>query len=199
MPLDEMTDWSVFNALGQRKYLSERERRAVLEYADTLTTKKRVLIYLLLYTGCRISEALNFSKLHLDADQNVVVLMTLKRRKQHFRCLPIPEFLTQMLLELEYEEDGRFWTIHRVTAWRWVKDAMAACQIRGPMATCKGLRHGFGIWAATQSVPQNIIQRWMGHAQPGTTAIYLNVVGKEERRFARRMWEPKYPELRLAA
>lgn len=74
---------------------------------------------------------------------------------------------------------------------------MQEIELQGPMATCKGMRHGFGVWAATQSVPQNIIQRWMGHAAPTTTAIYLNVVGNEERLFAERMWYPE--KLKLAA
>jgi integrase/recombinase XerD len=56
------------------------------------------------------------------------------------------------------------------------------------MACPKGLRHGFGIRAADRSVPTNLIQRWMGHASPTTTAIYLDAVGLEERQFASRMW-----------
>ncbi|NWM20150.1 site-specific integrase, partial [Escherichia coli] len=59
---------------------------------------------------------------------------------------------------------------------------------RGPMACCKGLPHWFGIRAASKSVPPNLIQRWMGHASPDTTSIYLDAVGVEEREFAKRMW-----------
>ena len=43
-----------------------------------------------------------------------------------------------------------------------------------PLACPKGLRHGFGIRAAGYNVPTNLIQRWMGHASPTTTAIYLD-------------------------
>jgi integrase/recombinase XerD len=52
----------------------------------------------------------------------------------------------------------------------------------------KGLRHGFGIRAASRNIPPNLIQRWMGHASLKTTAIYLDAVGAEEREFASRMW-----------
>jgi integrase len=45
----------------------------------------------------------------------------------------------------------------------------------------KGLRHGFGT-AAFQSVPPHLVQRWLGHASLRRTAIYGDVVGKEERR-----------------
>ena len=192
MAIERLSEWSVFDERGQRKYLNERERLRFFEHADTQPLRKRVLLYLLAYTGCRISEALQCRDCHLDDTQNIIVLATLKRRKRNYRCIPIPSFLTKMLLRLCGSVDGRLWTIHRVTAWRWVKTAMDYIRVRGPMATCKGLRHGFGIWAATRSVPQNIIQRWMGHAQPTTTAIYLNVVGREERLFAERMWRSEY-------
>ena len=65
---------------------------------------------------------------------------------------------------------------------------MVAAEIDGPMACGRGLRHGFGIKAASSKIPPNLIQRWMGHASPDTTAHYLDAVGVEEREFAERMW-----------
>jgi integrase/recombinase XerD len=37
-------------------------------------------------------------------------------------------------------------------------------------------------------VPLNIIQKWLGHADIATTAIFTNVLGPEERAIAARMW-----------
>jgi site-specific recombinase XerD len=37
-------------------------------------------------------------------------------------------------------------------------------------------------------VPLNLLQRWLGHAQLTTTAIYANAIGPEERQIAERMW-----------
>ena len=65
---------------------------------------------------------------------------------------------------------------------------MQAASIEGAMAMPKGLRHAYGIRAAVQKVPPNLIQRWLGHAKPDTTALYLDAVGNEEREFAKRMW-----------
>jgi integrase len=79
----------------------------------------------------------------------------------------------------------------RALDFRMVAVARATmCQagIVGPMCCPKGLRHGFGMRAASRNVPTNLIQRWMGHASATTTAIYLDAVGAEERRFASRMW-----------
>ena len=52
----------------------------------------------------------------------------------------------------------------------------------------KGLQHGLGVNAVGQGVPLNLVQRWLGHAQLSTTAIYAEAVGEEERSIAARMW-----------
>jgi tetratricopeptide (TPR) repeat protein len=57
--------------------------------------------------------------------------------------------LIDMLRVLPSDDSGRFWPLHRVTAWRAVKATMHRAGIIGPMACPKGLRHGFGIRAAT--------------------------------------------------
>jgi hypothetical protein len=44
----------------------------------------------------------------------------------------------------------------------------------------KGLRHGFGVYAVAEcEIPLNMVQKWMGHKELKTTAIYANAVGKE--------------------
>jgi len=79
--------------------------------------------------------------------------------------------MIELLRRLPVGADGRFWSMHRVTAWRVIKATMRRAGIAGPLACPKGLRHGFGIRAADRSVPTNLIQRWMGHASATTTAI----------------------------
>ena len=65
---------------------------------------------------------------------------------------------------------------------------MGAADIRSLPATPKGLRHGFGVHAVMCGIPLNLIQKWLGHADIATTAIYTNVLGPEERAVAARMW-----------
>ncbi|MEM1134037.1 MAG: site-specific integrase [Pseudomonadota bacterium] len=199
MTYQQSIDWQIFDETGQRKYVSEAERMCFLAAADHEPPRIRALCYLLAYTGCRVSEALSLKRFHIDQERRVITFQTLKRRKLVFRCVPVPKTITDIILAIKTSGQSVLWAIHRSIAWRWIKRVMNAAQITGPMATCKGLRHGFGIWAATRSVPPNLIQRWMGHASSTTTAIYLNAVGSEERLFARRMWEPANDQLRLAA
>jgi integrase/recombinase XerD len=75
-----------------------------------------------------------------------------------------------------------------MTGWRRVREVMAQAGIRGPHASPKGLRHGFGVAAVTSGVPLNLVQKWLGHAQLSTTAIYADAVGDEEHAIADAMW-----------
>jgi integrase len=179
--------WQILDEAGRRKYLSGDERARFLAAADCLAPPQRALCHVLAYSGCRVSEALALTPHHLDTERGTLTFRTLKRRRTSFRTVPAPQPLVAMLAAMP-AENGRFWTIHRTTAWRLVKVVMQSSAITGPMATPKGLRHGFGIRAAGRSIPTNLIQRWMGHASPFTTAIYLDAIGAEERQFAARMW-----------
>lgn len=180
--------WQVLDDTGHRKYLSEEERRHFLVAAARLPATGKALCHTLALTGCRVSEALTLARHQLDSERGALTFKTLKRRRIIYRTVPIPEDLMEQLQALPLRDDEHLWSMHRATAWRLVKAAMDLAGITGPMACCKGLRHGFGMHAATCNVPPNLIQRWMGHSSGTTTAIYLDAVGLEEREFASRMW-----------
>ena len=65
---------------------------------------------------------------------------------------------------------------------------MALAGLDGVQATAKGLRHGFAVGAVNAGVPLTTVQKWLGHADLETTAIYTNAMGKEEYELAKRMW-----------
>jgi site-specific recombinase XerD len=50
------------------------------------------------------------------------------------------------------------------------------------------LRHGFGVAAVSKGIALNMVQKWLGHSQLTTTAIYANAVGEEEQSIAARLW-----------
>lgn len=158
--------WQIYDAAGRRKYLSSDERTRFLRAADSLPLKERTLCYVLVYAGCRVSEALAATRHNIDTDRCAITMRTLKRRRLVFRTVPVPQSVVDMMARLPTSDDGRFWHMHRVTAWRVVKWTMLRAGIVGPMSCPKGLRHGFGIRAADRSVPPNLIQRWMGMLRP---------------------------------
>ncbi|MBS0445107.1 MAG: site-specific integrase [Proteobacteria bacterium] len=188
MAFDKLTHWQIYDETGRRKYVREDERARFLEAAQQLDLPMQLLCEVLAFTGCRVSEALNLHRHQLDTERLTLTIRTLKRRRTVFRVIHIPEPLAAALARLPPHSDGRFWVIHRTTAWRIVKRLMDMVHVTGPMACCKGLRHGFGIRAAGRNVPEGLIQRWMGHSSRATTAVYLDAVGCEERAFAMRLW-----------
>lgn len=177
---------------GQRKYLTGAERRRFRATAETLEPPRKTFCLMLLYTGARISEVLELSPERIDFGDKAVVIRTLKRRRDNvFRAVPLPgDFLTEMRrLPKSSGDCARIWSFSRKTAYRIVKQAMRDSGIKGLHASPKGLRHGFGVTCVRENVPLPTIAKWMGHCSLETTAIYLNVIGKEERGFARRTWK----------
>ena len=116
-----------------------------------------------------------------------------------YRAVPVPPALLDALdlvhgiREHQARRDKgrgeRLWPGSRMTGWRAVHAVMAAARLDGPHASAKGLRHSFGVTAVSAGIPLNLVQKWLGHAQLSTTAIYANAVGAEEKDIARRMWQ----------
>lgn len=192
----------LFNTAGKRLYLTDSERKKFLAAADQEERQVRTFCYVLAHTGCRISEALQLVGERIDFDAGAIVFESLKKRKRGvYRAVPVPPAVLEMLAMVHGLKDKKkmaaakkekppppLWDFGRTTAWKHVIAVMKAAGVKGPQATPKGLRHGFGVAAIQAGIPLNLLQRWLGHAQLTTTAIYANAVGPEERNIAARMW-----------
>ena len=190
----------LFDQAGNRKYLTHDERKAFLKTADRAPCEVRTFCHLLHFSGCRISEALALTSDRVDFANGTVTFESLKKRRDGvYRSVPVPPTLLDALdlvhnvRETEAKRGrGRkvkLWTWERTTAWRKVKAVMEAADLgEGPQVSPKGLRHGFGVAAVTTGIPLNMVQKWLGHAQLSTTAIYADAVGAEEKSIASRMW-----------
>lgn len=189
---------NLYSVTGERKYLNEHERRRFIRAASAAPDDVRLFCLTMFWSGARISEALALTPASIDIDSGVITIETLKRRaKGVFRQVPVPpELLRDLDRTFQLQEalldarlaNRRIWTWSRTTAWRRVKDVMRQAGMTGPRAMPKGLRHSFGVSSFRKSVPPHLVQRWLGHASIGTTAIYGNVSGPEEREFAARSW-----------
>jgi integrase len=189
----------LFHIDGSRKYLTQAERTAFLTAAAQLPHDVRSFCHVLTYTGCRLAEALALSADRVDLRASRLTFETLKKRKRGvYRTVPVPPDVVTMLdfvHNIRWAQGRRdrgrslrLWSWSPVTAWRHVKAVMQAAGIRGAQASPKGLRHGFGVAAVQARIPLNLVQRWLGHAQLSTTAIYAEVIGPEEQEIAARMW-----------
>jgi integrase len=182
----------LFNANGQRKYLTQNEAKKLLAVARKTEQRMRLFCRLLYYTGCRISEALAVTPRLLDSETGSIVFRTLKRRRTTYRAVPVPfRFLRELLAFAQASglgPDDRLFPWCRQTAWRRIRTLMEAAGIEGPQATPKGFRHQFGVHAIGSKVPEGTLKNWMGHARLRNTHIYTYVTGIEERAIAARMW-----------
>ncbi|WP_254604158.1 site-specific integrase [Leisingera sp. ANG59] len=188
----------LYDRAHQRLYINADERRRFLRATLKRPLKVRCFCLILLYTGCRISEALVLTAEDIQPATRVITFRTLKRRNPHkYREVPVPPSLVELFargFDLEqsvakcplWQNDGQ--PLNRSTAYRWVKSVMAEAKISGAQACPKGLRHGYGIHAIRSGVQLNMLQKWMGHASMSTTAIYANAIGAEELAIADRMW-----------
>ena len=191
---------TLFDATGARKYLTASEHAAFLDAAERVNRDSRTLCMTLAYSGCRLSEALALTVDRVDLAAGAVIFETLKKRRAGvYRAVPVPPSLLEALdlvhgiRELQGRRGKgrgvRLWPWSRMTAWRAVHTVMAAAGLSGTHASPKGLRHGFGVAAVSSGIPLNLVQKWLGHAQLSTTAIYADAIGAEEKDIAKRMWK----------
>ena len=130
-------------------------------------------------TGCRVSEALSIRACDVDLDAAEIRIATLKRRREHWRGVPVPENLINELelvhrvRRAQASPRGRtalLWDVTRQAAHRQVSELMRRAGIEGPQACPRGLRHGWGVTAVTAGVPLTTIAAVLGHANVSTTA-----------------------------
>src|SRR3954470_17855671 len=95
MPID------LYDTKGSRKYLNQQERQSFEQAAKEAEREVRTFCLMLLYSGCRISEALELSARKIDFTSRAVVFRTLKKRgdKKVYRPVPLPDhFLDELNL-----------------------------------------------------------------------------------------------------
>lgn len=189
----------LYDQHNNRLYVNASERVRFLAAAERFPPLERTLCLTLLYTGCRISEALVLAPADIQLAARLVSFRTLKRRRTHtVREVPVPETLIQNLDHWHrvskapasraplWQRDGK--PLGRVAAYRIVKAVMTEAEISGAQACPKGLRHGYGIHATLSGVQLHMLSKWMGHASITTTRVYADACGPEEREIAERMW-----------
>jgi len=185
----QSSEMRLYAPTGERLYINADERARFFAAASVAPAAVRLLCLTLALTGCRLSEALALTRAGVQS--GIITVRSLKKRGRNImREIPVPEELTAELIHFAaaLPERERIWPWCRSTAWRHVKAVMTAAGISGRHATPKGLRHGYGVHAIRSGVQLNMLQKWLGHADMATTAIYANVTGCEELEIAKRMW-----------
>lgn len=197
--MSQTPDFTLFTATGERKYLTPEERQSFASMAKKHDRETRTFCLMMNNTGLRISEGLSLSASSIDLETKSLTVETLKKRKKGiYRQIPLSdEFLDDLNLVHEIRskqksKKGRnmkLWDWSRMTGFRRINSIMEEASISGAQACPKGLRHGFAVWCIMQNIPLPSVQKWLGHSSMVTTSIYMQVMGKEERELASRLWQ----------
>ncbi|MCT4334415.1 site-specific integrase [Paracoccus sp. YLB-12] len=200
-----MSEMRLHDPAGNRLYLNAEERAAFLAAARRQPARDRTLCETLHFTGCRPSELIEITPARVDLSGGAIAIRSLKKRRDAsgraklvYRTVPVPpDYLDTLNTAHGIREAQRsrkqaqasIWPLSRVRVWQIVTRIMIEAGIPdAPQRSPKGLRHGFGINAAVNGIPLHMLQKWLGHAQLSTTAIYADATGKEEQDIAARMW-----------
>ena len=83
----------LFTSDGKRKYLTADERDRFIEAAqDHERGEVRTFCLVLVYTGCRISEALALTPSSIDFSARIITFRTLKQRQRvTHRAVPVEQ------------------------------------------------------------------------------------------------------------
>ena len=190
--------WSLYDAHGQRKYLTGKERAAFVRTAVRVGGPTGTFCAVMALTGARISEVLSLTPERIDGAEGAIVFETLKRRERGiFRAVPIPHELVDLLCAVHdlktagcdpARRRAHLWMWSRTTAWKHVKAVMRLANIPEAQAKPKALRHAFGVEAVQERIAITLVKKWLGHAKLQSTEIYATPLGREERRLAAHMW-----------
>ena len=197
-PADNRSLIQIYDRQSGRFYLANEARTAFLIPSKGETRDNPIFCHVLHETGCRPTEALEFSAARISLDECNVVFRSLKKREfdlrgrkkdRVYREVPVSEETIDLTYDLKKSQNNQrtiskpLWEISRATAWRMIKRVMARAFIKGPQATCKGLRHGFGIalLVGEKPTPIHIVSQVLGHSDTKTTEFYLQATGIEKR------------------
>lgn len=167
---------------GERLYLNPEEREAFFLATKSQETNVKYFCQMLYFTGARLNEVLGITYLSFDFNQKGVFVKTLRQREAGvFRIIALPDEFFEILNDvyqikknqtIEKKKDLRLWDFTDRTGENYIKKVMTCAGISGKKANARGLRHAFGVAAATNEIPMQQLQQWLGHCYPGSTIVY---------------------------
>lgn len=175
---------------GERlpEYLTPDECEALLDatgdqYYDSLATRDRAALTILIYTGLRRHELIGLELADIDLEEGTLRVRRGKGDKS--RLLPLVEEAQQAIREwldcrprvshdrLLTGRDGRPLGVHGLNLL--FRRALTKAGLARKGVTLHTLRHSFATMLLHRQVDLISLQRLLGHASIESTAIYLHV------------------------
>ena len=176
---------------GTREALSNRERTAILS-----TTKDDFQLgYLILYTGCRLGEALALQMRDIDMKQNVIRItksvafhgnqpqIQSPKTKNSVRTVPLLPPLKERLRELNLPQDSFIVSGDKpLTKSALYRRWEAFCKKKDIRIDRHSIRHQFATTLYDAGIDAKSAQDLLGHAQISTTMDIYTHISEEKRK-----------------
>lgn len=167
------TDYPKNVKVKRIKRLSDNELEIFKSYIDTLRPNARAAFYLLLGSGCRVSEAANLKINDVTLRGNSVYIDIRGAKWGSDRNIPIINKQAAQIVwryRAELEIDSR--PLFRLSKRTLQGYATTFSQKTGINVHCHLLRHTFAGILSERGVPLSTIQYLLGHKSLGMTAHY---------------------------
>ncbi|SMP03863.1 integrase/recombinase XerD [Desulfurobacterium pacificum] len=152
--------------------LTEEEVEKILTAAQQRSQRDYLLIKTILYCGLRISEALNLKRDDIITVKGRKVLKVLgKGNKERF--IPLPSELAKELMDYIKNLEGERLFPLKYHGAKYVFDKIK--EKTGIYLHPHKLRHTFATLLVDRGVDIRVIQAFLGHASPNTSARYAKV------------------------
>lgn len=176
---------------GTREALSDRERTAILS-----TTKDELqLAYLILYTGCRLGEALALQMRDIDMKNDVIHItksvafhgnqpqIQQPKTKNSVRTVPLLPPLKERLKELHLPQDAFIVSGEKpLTKTALYRRWESFCKKKGIHIDRHSIRHQYATTLYDAGIDAKSAQDLLGHAQIATTMDIYTHISEEKRK-----------------
>ena len=165
---DIIDDIKVFSQKRLPSYLTLEEAKKLMEFYEG---RNRLIIYVFLTTGIRLSELANIRIENIDIENKKITIIA----KNHIeREVAITEKCKELLLPYMSGE-GKLFNIGTRAISYIVKNAMDALGLKGSVHT---LRHTFATIMYEQTGDILLVKNLLGHTSIESTQIYTHVVNE---------------------
>ena len=156
----------------EARFLGEDELDALFDGLEYASIEARDLAIFLLWTGCRVGEALSLEWKHVDLENHRVTFTKTKTNRN--RTIPIPA-RARRLLSLREAASGHVFNIKQDTfgkTWNRVKKTIG---MDDKGVTPHTLRHTCASRLVMSGVSLYEVAKWLGHTSIQTTQIYAHL------------------------
>jgi len=144
---------------------------------EDLTALRDVALFtVLVFTGCRLGEALALTREDVDVKRRVVRIRQLKKKAKEFvRTVPVPSSLFWEVMEryLNKTATDRLFTITDRGA-RDVVYRIAECYLKRRLRP-HAIRHSYAIAVLKATKNLEVVRRLLGHEDYDTVKVYLDL------------------------